>query len=634
MEKTPQNPNPAKQGFNNIFEIEEAKSLGMMQEDEYQLRKEMFLKAAGLEEVQQAYELGMIDRLEYEEKMGKVPEAESDAYREQIETIADRSYDPLDILNHEQVADDATAAEVDQASVVDIDGVFNDFKKGNISRGDVIRTLSGAFGNDVEIVGFTTLSNNDSAPAGPQVAQANQEIAEAVAKTSDSINEIANDILRSPEVKKLKKQLMALFASVMVLIGTFAFDNKTESTDAGVAAPLPSVELQHNQEMTVMSEGAELAGAEALKLDFESVRYSDEYKNHKTGDDIKFNHEAKEVLDNNRHGKYDIYPGIYNLEDLERAAYQSPELIAGLAMYDIPGFKLMYLDANGNELVADSNQEIDQAIKQMKNNPDLFGRNYDMFLSLIDGAKIQDTVVGSRPFNVYKYTERSTGETRLALGLGDVGEGLELKLSSGESVIFMKKCANIIVVKMKNPDTPLVVTETPPPDDGYQEPPRGSDETPPDVTPPNNHELPPTPPSERPTDPTHDTELEPKDPTKDINVNQNLPDQVKMGEQRVDSGGYRPAEDVTRATYDAPIAPENISQIINNQAELNQKIEEMSNSYEKLTEAEQQTLNDNQTGVGEVEKTYNEVDDNAKQALNENDTPVNQSENTGVVNGF
>lgn len=362
--------------------------------------------------------------------------------------------------------------------------------------------------------------------------------------------------------------------------------------------------------------------AEADGLDFESIRYSSEYQKHNFGDEVKFSAEAKKILDQERKGEYDIYPGIQDVEDLKRAAYQLPEVIAGLAMYDLDGFKLTYIDANGNEAVADTVDEINEAIRQMKNDPKLFGKNYDAFLNLINSAQMQETTIKKGTFNVYRYFDRNTGEEKMAIGAGDGGEALEFTLESGQKLIFLKGCVNIIVLAIKD-KVPIIIPMIQP-----DEKPDKVPETIPKIMPKPTPKIPPT-----------ENELNPKDPTKDINVNPELPDQLKMGDQRVDDGGYRPAEDVTKETYEAPVEPENIidEDLIKEINEmLDQKEEALNQSYENETPETQKTLDENQTGQGEVNRPYQEVETTAEPADTGNQQPNQPAPptNEGRVSGF
>ena len=107
-----------------------------------------------------------------------------------------------------------------------------------------------------------------------------------------------------------------------------------------------------------------------------------------------------------------------------------------------------------------------------------------------------------------------------------------------------------------------------------------------------------------------------------------------MGDQRVDSGGLRPSEDVTEDTYQAPSAPENTvdqQKMTEAKQEIEKNIENLNNSYNNLSNQEKATIEENQTGVGEVNKSYEDVAQNAQPI--ETTPQPGQSQDSGVVTG-
>ena len=338
-----------------------------------------------------------------------------------------------------------------------------------------------------------------------------------------------------------------------------------------------------------------------------------------------------------------MFPGIkgetagQKFEYVKKASYYSPELVASLAMHQLTGFELKYIDANGNEAIARTPDQINQSVDQMKNNPDLFGKNYDAFLDIVENAEFGMTSITKGTFNVYKYIDRTDSKEKLAIGQGSGGDALQLTLDGGDKLIYLEHCANVIVLKMHKKTTllippdenPIPPDENPTPETPPEIPPE-TPETPPETPPIVPPIVPPITPPETPPE----TTVQPKDPSLDINVNPNLSDQDKMGDQRVDSGGLRPSEDVTEDTYQAPSAPENTvdqQKMTEAKQEIEKNIENLNNSYNNLSNHEKATIEENQTGVGEVNKSYEDVAQNAQPI--ETTPQPGQSQDSGVVTG-
>ncbi len=547
----------------------------------------------------------------------------------------------------QRVADWKAAREVDNAeSVVN---QFKAYEQGKISKEDLARAVVASFSSEGD--GFAVAVDQLQDENDPSLS-----------------DKIVEKIRKSPFYKKTVAIAVMLLTmggglfsggnSVMYAEGPDLANNNqydnTPKAQAMVDNPktpevLEGLDINFNN-----GENAEVdQGVNEKITSYDDFLASQEYANHKPGDDIEYDYEVGTIIDNQRDGKFDMFPGIkgetagQKFEYVKKASYYSPELVASLAMHELAGFELKYIDANGNEAIARTPDQINQSVDQMKNNPDLFGKNYDAFLDIVENAEFGMTSITKGTFNVYKYIDRTDSKEKLAIGQGGGGDALQLTLDGGDKLIYLEHCANVIVLKMHKKTTllippdedPIPPDEDPIPPDENPIPPDEdpTPETPPEI-PPETPETPPiVPPIVPPITPPEtppETIVQPKDPSLDINVNPNLSDQDKMGDQRVDSGGLRPSEDVTENIYQAPSAPENTvdqQKMTEAKQEIEKNIENLNNSYNNLSSQEKATIEENQTGVGEVNKSYEEVAQNAQPI--ETTPQPGQSQDSGVVTG-
>ena len=544
----------------------------------------------------------------------------------------------------QRVADWKAVREVDNAeSVVN---QFKAYEQGEISKEDLARAVVASFSSEGD--GFAVAVDQLQDENDPSLS-----------------DKIVEKIRKSPFYKKTVAIAVMLLTmgggffsggnSVMYAEGSDLTNNnqydntpKVQAMADDLKAPevLEGLDVNFNN-----GENAEVdQGVNEKITSYDDFLASQEYANHKPGDDIEYDYEVGAIIDNQRDGKFDMFPGIkgetagQKFEYVKKASYYSPELVASLAMHQLTGFELKYIDANGNEAIARTPDQINQSVDQMKSNPDLFGKNYDAFLDIVENAEFGMTSITKGTFNVYKYIDRTDSKEKLAIGQGSGGDALQLTLDGGDKLIYLEHCANVIVLKMHKKTTLLIPPdENPIPPDENPIPPdeNPTPETPPEI-PPETPETPPeTPPIVPPIVPPitppetpPETTVQPKDPSLDINVNPNLSDQDKMGDQRVDSGGLRPSEDVTEDTYQAPSAPENTvdqQKMTEAKQEIEKNIENLNNSYNNLSNQEKATIEENQTGVGEVNKSYEDVAQNAQPI--ETTPQPGQSQDSGVVTG-
>lgn len=197
---------------------------------------------------------------------------------------------------------------------------------------------------------------------------------------------------------------------------------------------------------------------------YEDFLSSDDYLNHKTGDVIEFNSELEKQINERRTGNYSIFAPIqgetlnHKAEFIKKAAFYSPELIASLEMVDLPGFQLQYINLDGKMTDALSHDEINQAVEQMKSDPQLFGANYDRFLVAIKDTSLNTMHVEAGQMNAYKYMNRETMRFEMAIGsTSSEGDAVVFEMAGGIRLVIMEHCANVLIYKIKDVNTTLVV---------------------------------------------------------------------------------------------------------------------------------------------------------------------------------
>ena len=266
-------------------------------------------------------------------------------------------------------------------------------------------------------------------------------------------------IRKSPFVKKIA----GLIAATLLTIGIGSFVKANKQTENVPLNNQTKYEYQADalENNDKESEAEKVEKAEKINS-YDEFLVSAEYRNHKPGDSIEFSAELEKQINERRTGNYGIFAPIQGetleekAEFVKKAGYVSPELIASLEKGDLPNFKLQYIDMNGNMVDAVSNDEINQAVEQMKSNPQLMGANYDRFVEALEGASLETMHVEAGQMNVYKYMNRDN--MRYEMGMGQTsseGDAIVFKMPTGVRLVIMEHCANVLIYKI-DIDTTLI----------------------------------------------------------------------------------------------------------------------------------------------------------------------------------
>ena len=263
-------------------------------------------------------------------------------------------------------------------------------------------------------------------------------------------------IRKSPFVKKIA----GLIAATLLTIGIGSFVKANKQTEN---VPLNNQTKIENQVETAEKTETESTVEKAEKINtYEQFLESSEYRNHKPGDSIEFSAELEKQINERRTGNYGIFAPIQGetldqkAEFVKKAGYYSPELIASFEKGDLPNFKLQFMDINGNMVDAVSNDEINQAVEQMKSNPQLMGANYDRFIAALEDTSLETMHVEAGQMNVYKYMNRDN--MRYEMGMGQTsseGDAIVFKMPTGVRLVIMEHCANVLIYKI-DIDTTLI----------------------------------------------------------------------------------------------------------------------------------------------------------------------------------
>ena len=285
----------------------------------------------------------------------------------------------------------------------------------------------------------------------------------------DNLNRINNpntspaeraSLLEYIRKSKLMKAIVGLITAALLTSGIGSFVKANKQTEN---VPLNNQTKIENQVETAEKTETESTVEKAEKINtYEQFLGSSEYRNHKPGDSIEFSAELEKQINERRTGNYGIFAPIQGetleekAEFVKKAGYVSPELIASLEKGDLPNFKLQFMDINGNMVDAVSNDEINQAVEQMKSNPQLMGANYDRFVEALEGASLETMHVEAGQMNVYKYMNRDN--MRYEMGMGQTsseGDAIVFKMPTGVRLVIMEHCANVLIYKI-DIDTTLI----------------------------------------------------------------------------------------------------------------------------------------------------------------------------------
>ncbi len=437
-------------------------------------------------------------------------------------------------------------------------------------------------------------------------------------------------IRKSPFVKKIA----GLIAATLLTVGIGSFVKANKQTENVPLNNQTKVEYQADAlgNNDKKSEAEKVEKAEKINS-YDEFLVSAEYRNHKPGDSIEFSAELEKQINERRTGNYGIFAPIQGetleekAEFVKKAGYVSPELIASLEKGDLPNFKLQFMDINGNMVDAVSNDEINQAVEQMKSNPQLMGANYDRFVEALEGASLETMHVEAGQMNVYKYMNRDN--MRYEMGMGQTsseGDAIVFKMPTGVRLVIMEHCANVLIYKI-DIDTTLIpipgddepegssISRDPKPEKKTEDTPdptpkKGDtpDPTPGKPTPPGT----PTPPNTPNKPPQTPPELEAKDFDKLPDANDAVNSDGKASGKNLQGAGELKDEvRSTKETVDEQIAEQRAGQ----------------KAVDQATEAQaKQNLQNEQAQINKTNEQLNKGTDNIITSENSSaNTAVNQN---------
>lgn len=393
---------------------------------------------------------------------------------------------------------------------------------------------------------------------------------------------------------------------------------------------------------------------------YEEFLASDEYLRHQPGDAIEFSSELEKQINERRTGNYSIFAPIqgetlnHKVEFIKKAAFYSPELIASLEMVDLPGFQLQYIDLDGKTTDALSHDEINQAVEQMKSDPQLFGANYDRFLAAIQDASLNTMHVEAGQMNAYKYMNRETMRFEMAIGsTSSEGNAVVFEMTGGVRLVIMEHCANVLIYTLKDVNTTLVVEiekgdETPENPQDPEKPQKTEEEKTPDKpesipkdpetphnTPPQDPQNPQTPPQpvappktppvppSIPPAPHPEQKLEPKDFDKLPDANDAVKSDGKSsGNNLQQAGDLKDEVRSTKETVEQQIieqqtGSDEVDRVTERQADQNLQVEaaQIQESLQQLnTESDSVIMSENPSAETAINQTYEQVQQQAGEA--------------------
>ena len=461
----------------------------------------------------------------------------------------------------------------------------------------------------------------------------------------DNLNRINNPNTSSAEraslleyIRKSKfmKVIVGLVTTALLTSGIGSFVKANKQTEN---VPLNNQTKIENQVEAAEKTETESTVEKAEKINtYEQFLESSEYRNHKPGDSIEFSAELEKQINERRTGNYGIFAPIQGetldqkAEFVKKAGYYSPELIASFEKGDLPNFKLQYIDMNGNMVDAVSNDEINQAVEQMKSNPQLMGANYDRFIAALEDTSLETMHVEAGQMNVYKYMNRDN--MRYEMGMGQTsseGDAVVFKMSSGVRLAIMEHCANVLIYKI-DIDTTLIpipdddepegssISRDPKPEKKTEDTPDPTpkngdtpDPTPGKPTPPGTPNRPPqTPPNTPNKPPQNPPELEAKDFDKLPDANDAVNSDGKASGKNLQGAGELKDEvRSTKETVDEQITEQRAGQ----------------KAVDQATEAQaKQNLQNEQAQINKTNEQLNKESDNIITSENSSaNTAVNQN---------
>ncbi|MDO4870902.1 MAG: hypothetical protein Q3996_02285 [Candidatus Saccharibacteria bacterium] len=497
--------------------------------------------------------------------------------------------------------------------------------------------------------------NNDVDAVNPDNGELD-DLLDSEEKVDDAIETI-NDP-STPENKKrglLEKirhskwfiRAMGFIGAAMITLGGYGYIKQQNQNNTREVA------TEHNVD--------NIQDSSEISTDKTDVEKEYSFENHEKGDPIYINQEKiKEGIDKLEDKEHHLWnieaeTSEESLEKLREGIYTRPELVAGFLHGSVDGIEIENLD--GEVIDFSDGDQVAQFIEDLNNNPEYYGQVYDAINEVvfdnIQNTEFYDLNKGLWS-TIYRMVDKVDGKSKIAIDFDAVpnpGQGIKLTyIINGEikTLYFRLKCAQKYterektVIKVKTIVTPTVNIKEDEPDGGEKKKKNDDDDdddeieykidyttdelTEDDENTNNGGEE-----ENNTPEPKKETpDLAPKNPQLDIKNNKALPDQLKT-DKIVNDGGYRPAEDATTSTYKAPAEPDVVlDQDMMNQIDklINERENELNQSYSGLSDEELQTIIDNQNGQNEVNKSYEDAAETAQPVENGNQNIVN-NENVG-----
>lgn len=302
--------------------------------------------------------------------------------------------------------------------------------------------------------------------------------ADALKKDPNFLTKVGN-FLKKKCRNKFRNIMIALLLGGAITAGVFVNQLRSPENLAALSAEKNPTEisleqggadsnLNKTQESVDENDQEEQSETEAK----EDKEYS--YENHKEGDpihfDAKLDAENRDKLENKNHHLFKLEGETAQelFESLKQANYEAPYMIAQLAFFG----HVQLVDKDGNVVPANDSNAVNELIKQMKNSPELFGKNYDIVNKLFQNAETRLTSTGE-VFDLkngydttHAYINRQTGELGIGLTQNwqEDDKVLEIKFLNEKKeqtiIRYKAKCGQLIILSTKvDTNTVLIVVQ-------------------------------------------------------------------------------------------------------------------------------------------------------------------------------
>lgn len=302
--------------------------------------------------------------------------------------------------------------------------------------------------------------------------------ADALKKDPNFLTKVGN-FLKKKCLNKFRLIMVALLLGGAITAGVFVNQLRSPENLAALSAEKNPTEisleqggddsnLNKTQESVDENDREEQSETEAK----EDKEYS--YENHKEGDpihfDAKLDAENRDKLENKNHHLFKLEGETAQelFESLKQANYEAPYMIAQLAFFG----HVQLVDKDDNVVPANDSNAVNELIKQMKNSPELFGKNYDIVNKLFQNAETRLTSTGE-VFDLkngydttHAYINRQTGELGIGLTQNwqEDDKVLEIKFLNEKKeqtiIRYKAKCGQLIILSTKvDTNTVLIVVQ-------------------------------------------------------------------------------------------------------------------------------------------------------------------------------